>query len=227
MKKTDDNGIITQTEAARRAGISKQRLRQYMIDKKPKFIYQDPVTELKKINTKHKSWIEFEKKNLLNPKRIPVKKASSSGKSVSKKAFEKRLVEKLLETVGDDEQFNEVKDLAIRAERALREQEISKAEIAKQKAMQEEIKTLELKKHTAPIELLDFFFSFAENMIQRIYRRPGEIEADLETLFMGGEKKKATQKLIREFEAIVKDVQTELIAKLKAEGFKLDDKRKK
>lgn len=116
--------------------------------------------------------------------------------------------------------FQKNMELALKAEIAVREQEISKAEISKQKAIQEELRTLEMKKNTAPIELVEFFFSFAENMIQRIYRRPHEINADLESLYMAGKKDMAVNKIIREMEAIVKDVQAELIDKMKQEGFK-------
>ena len=94
------------------------------------------------------------------------------------------------------------------------------SEIQEQKAIQEKIKTMQIKKDLAPVNLVEHFFSFAENLIQRIYRRPHEISPQLEALYIGKEDKKAVQLIIRELESIVKDVQKELLVAIDEEGYK-------
>ena len=100
---------------------------------------------------------------------------------------------------------------------------IAASKIKQEKAKQEEIKTAELKKELAPMYLLKHFFSFSEKMIQRIYRKPHDIEPQLSALFLAKEPKRATQLIVREMESIIIDVQRELIAEVEAEGFKVDE----
>ena len=71
--------------------------------------------------------------------------------------------------------------------------------------------------------LLKHFFSFSEKMIQRIYRKPHDIEPQLSALFLAKEPKRATQLIVREMESIIIDVQRELTAEVEAEGFKVDE----
>jgi len=97
------------------------------------------------------------------------------------------------------------------------------AEIKKQKAEQEKLKTLEQKKDLANIDLLIHFFSFAENIIQRWYRRPHELSPQLSALYLAGEEKKAEQLLLKELEGIVKETQKELIKTLEEEGLKISE----
>lgn len=103
------------------------------------------------------------------------------------------------------------------------EKVIHEAAIKKEQAKQQEIITLEKKKDLAPIDLVKYFFSFSEKIIQRIYRKPHDIEPQLAALFLAGENKKATQLIVRELESIVMDVSKELISSVKDEGFKIDD----
>lgn len=225
MKKKNDSDIITQSAAARRAGVSKQYISSYIKSNNPAFVVTDQMSGRIKIDASHRSWKQFEKEKLSNPDRKPVK--NNNKKAVSENALVKNIIKLIEDDNNKNKDMQELLDLAKKAEKALREQEIYKAEIAKQKSIQEKVKTLQMKKEVAPIELVAFFFSFSENLIQRLYRRPAEIEADLEALFMAGEKKKATEKQIRELEAIVKDVQQELLTKMKAEGYKLEKEFKK
>jgi len=236
--------IRTQAQAAKRARMSNQALYKYIKDKNPEFVIRtDGKPPAVDIN--HPTWSEFIKSREKRTDIQPVKKYKDN--SVSPKALVKKLKKNALvnETptadpkekqpspvkmqippeMQENSDFKKSMELALKAEIAVREQEISKAEISKQKAMQEELKTLEMKRETAPIELVEFFFSFAENMIQRIYRRPHEINADLESLYMAGKKEMAVNKLIREMEAIVKDCQGELIERMKQEGFKRRGKK--
>ena len=65
------------------------------------------------------------------------------------------------------------------------------------------------------------YFSFEENLIQRIYRRPHEISPQLKALFIADEDMKAEQLMIRELEGIVKDSHKELLKAIKEEGFRV------
>jgi hypothetical protein len=67
------------------------------------------------------------------------------------------------------------------------------------------------------------WWSFAENLIQRIYRRPVEISPEIEALYLAHEPKRAEQKMIRELEAIVRDVTEELKENVKKEGYKMPE----
>jgi len=111
-------------------------------------------------------------------------------------------------------------DLLVKSEIAELEKKIHDAEIKKERAKQEQIRTLELKKDLAPVALIKHFFSFSENLIQRLYRRPHEISPQLSALYLAGEDKKAVQLITREMESIVKDVQKQLIQDMENEGYK-------
>jgi hypothetical protein len=215
--------IIRKNEAAKRAGISRQLLRKKIITLNPDFVVK--VGKEERIDTTKESWLAFAKEcqtlkaegKIKAPKRSAHEKKPIGATSIKKAV--KKITGKNIE-MPENPDIQKALELAMKAEIAMREQEISKAKIAEQKAIQEELKTLQLKKELAPLHLVEFFFSFSENLIQRIYRRPIEIEADLESLYMAGKKKLATQKLIRELESIIKDVQKELIDSMKKEGYK-------
>jgi len=246
-----EQNIVTQAYAAKMSRMSSQGMYKYIKDKNPAFVVRQEGKP-PMIDMGHPEWsqlIEARKKRTDIQPVKKYKKQSLSPKALVKKLKQAAPVKEtpIQETqtadpdpetkqpapvktqippeMQENPDFQKSMELALKAEIAVREQEISKAEIAKQKAMQEELKTLEMKRETAPIELVEFFFSFAENMIQRIYRRPHEINADLESLYMAGKKEMAVNKLIREMEAIVKDCQSELIEHMKQEGFKRRGKK--
>ena len=123
-----------------------------------------------------------------------------------------------------DENDEEYKGTLKKFKLASLKKEIFSAEIKEQQADQERLKTLEKKKEVAPIDLILHFFSFSENLIQRLYRRPHEISPQLESLYIGKEPKKAVQLIIRELESIVKDCQQELRQSIKEEGYKVNVK---
>ena len=103
---------------------------------------------------------------------------------------------------------------------------LASSKIKQEKAKQEEIKTLALKKDLAPFYLMKHFFSFSEKILQKIYQKPHDIEPQIESLFLAREPKKATQLIIRELESIIVDVQKELIEEMKAEGYKIKKGKK-
>jgi len=115
----------------------------------------------------------------------------------------------------------EVDDLIRRANLAELHNQIFSSKIKEEKAKQEEIKTLELKRDLAPVDLVRHFFSFAESLIQRIYRKPNEIEPQLAALFLAKENKKATLLMVRELESLIVDAQKDLIKAIKDEGFRV------
>lgn len=112
-------------------------------------------------------------------------------------------------------------DLIRRANLAELHNQIFSSKIKEEKAKQEEIKTLELKRDLAPVDLVRHFFSFAESLIQRIYRKPNEIEPQLAALFLAKENKKATLLMVRELESLIVDAQKDLIKAIKDEGFRV------
>jgi hypothetical protein len=250
----DENGkklppIISQVQAATLLNMSRQNFNSMITSKIYKFVVE--IDGIKRINIASEQWHKFYNA-YYDPDRIGAKNNKDNGTESKTKISNDTIEKKILASVKsamskskgcnigtkkksmpsiDMEKLKEENpdvaraiELTAKAEIAKRETIISHAAITKEKAIQEEIKTLELKRELAPVSLIEFFFSFAENMIQRIYRRPVEIEADLESLFIGGKKSIATQKLIRELEAIVIDVQKELIEQIKKEGFRVGGK---
>ncbi len=138
-----------------------------------------------------------------------------------KKKREDRQAEKKVEvkesyrpgaTQGEDE----LQRLAYIAEM---QDKIFAAKIKEEKAKQEEIKTAELKKELAPIYLLKHFYSFAEKIIQRGYRRFEELSPELEALYLAGKSKEAVKLLLREQESINHMCVSELQKAIKEEGY--------
>lgn len=110
-------------------------------------------------------------------------------------------------------------DLAKKAYIAEMQDKIFAAKIKEEKAKQEEIKTAELKKELAPIYLLKHFYSFAEKIIQRGYRRFEELSPELEALYLAGKSKEAVKLLLREQEGINHMCVSELQKAIKEEGY--------
>lgn len=221
-KKHKNAKIMSQSDAAKLCNMSRQSFMYYIKKYADQF---DPwlliVDGIKQVDANHKGFKKFQRemkggdrdKAFANYKRRATSKRAVTGR------IEKN-VDKIADGKTDKDTFDEALKIALEVETAKNQQEINKARISNEKAKQLEIKTLELQKDLAPISLLEFFFSFAENMIQELYRRPAEIEADLEALFLAGEKKQATKKTVRELEAIVKRSVNEMVESLKNEGYK-------
>ena len=200
--------MITQAEAARRLGVK----RPYITKLKkqvpiPPYFLDDGIDE------NHPEFILLEEKMSNDISQKMNNEQVSIGK---KKSFE-----------DDDENDYDgyvSEDLKQRAMVARLNEAIFKAEIKEQISFQEKVKTAELKKELAPTSLIKHFFSFSENLIQRLYRRPHEIAPQLEALFIANEQKKAVDMMRRELEAIVKQCQKELIAEIESEGYKAKEK---
>lgn len=180
------------------------------------------------IEDSHPDWI-----NKLN-----APKNTNKNKSISRGAIKKEIMKKAIAPKPDDiesehkkpvqmysapEPTPEIQELTRQAAIAEMEDVIFAAEIKKQKAEQEKLKTLEQKKDLANIDLMIHFFSFIENIIQRWYRRPHELSPQLSALYLAGEEKKAEQLLLKELEGIVKDTQKDLIKALEEEGLKISE----
>jgi hypothetical protein len=232
--------LIKQSEAARILGVSRQYIGKLAKEKKPPgFIVYPEEGKPFLVNTEHPDW---QRKITSLKKHTPEdKKKSNKGKSKSKAVkqileaiasggeldsgqagglqADLQETEKKYNSANIPTEFQELADLNLEAEIAERKKAISNAKIFEQKAMQEEIKTAQIKKELAPIDLVKHFFSFSENMIQRIYRRPHEISPQIEALYMGKEPRKAVQLIIREIESIIKDTQKELIKAIEDEEF--------
>jgi len=74
---------------------------------------------------------------------------------------------------------------------------------------------------------MKYFFSFAEDMIQRLYRRPHEISPQLAALYIAHEDKKAEQLLVREIEGIIVETKEMLLQNMEEEGFRYRKKLEK
>ena len=114
-------------------------------------------------------------------------------------------------------------ELNRRAAIASLESEIYNAKIKEEKSKQEEIRTLEIKKELAPMYLVKYFFSFAENMLQRSYRRFQEISPELEALYLGGKREDAVKFLVREQESITREAVDKLKKSIKEEGYDMEN----
>jgi len=117
----------------------------------------------------------------------------------------------------------EIMELNRRAAIASLESEIYNAKIKEEKSKQEEIRTLEIKKELAPMYLVKYFFSFAENMLQRSYRRFQEISPELEALYLGGKREDAVKFLVREQESITREAVDKLKKSIKEEGYDMEN----
>jgi len=191
--------IISQTEAARALGVNKSYLTELKNRKtKPLYFVKNAAGNWR-IDTDTDAW------------RMALQKKNRKAKEDKEEEIKNILPENLL----------------VQAEIADMQKRIHDAEFKAEKAKQEKIKTLELKKDLAPVLLVKHFFSFSENLIQRLYRRPHEISPQLSALYLASEDKKAVQLITREIEGIIKDVQKQLIADMENEGFKTDDYKKK
>ena len=215
--------IISKAEGARLLGISKQSVQQWRDES---FFVE--INGKVKIDSAHPDWI-----NKLNSPRQGHKNNKIS-KGVKKHEDFKKIKKQIQpETENMDhvppkktyeipEPTEEMNDLIKQAAIAEMQDTIYAAEIKKQKAEQEKLKTLEQKKDLANIDLLIHFFSFTENIIQRWYRRPHELSPKLSSLYLAGEEKQAEQLLLKELEGIVKESQNELIKALEEEGLKIE-----
>ena len=225
--------VISQAEAAVRCNMSRQNFFARLKHAKEPFDWVTTIDGKTYILSEKKSFLKFSaiEKKATHREKTLVKYKEKGGKSKSASAVMNRIQKSAQAAIiarGNNETGNPADDAVYYAalvEKAKNEQEISKAAIAKEKAIQAQVQTLEKLRHVAPIEVMRFYFSFAENMIMALYRRPHEIEAELEALFLSGQKKQATEKLIREMEGIVKNSVAELTAAMEKESYKLKEKK--
>lgn len=217
--------LITQSEAGRLLGVSREAVRK--MKHEPFF---DLSGKKDMIDTNHPAWIN----KLASPKKTRKNKSISKGvkrrdemnKSIKDLSYDNIDYEKPKDKKIDQDEIEtptEWGELAREAKVAEWNDIIYSAEIKKQKAEQEKLKTLEQKKDLANIDLLIHFFSFAENIIQRWYRRPHELSPQLSAFYLAGEEKKAEQLLLKELEGIIKETQKELIKSLEEEGLKISE----
>lgn len=213
--------LVTQTEAARILGVTKKAIfdDKNKVPRPPYYVEKDGRIW---IDIEHPSWPDRVKKaqdkklqtgngkrsRTMSRKHAMKKESGADGKKKKKGLF-----------INEEEE----KELYRQSLIAEMQDKIFIARIREEKAKQEEIKTAEIKKELAPIGLIKHFFSFSENMIQRLYQRPHEISPQLQALFMAGEGKKAVDLMRRELEGIIKNTQKELIDAIKEEGYSLEN----
>src|SRR4030066_2155714 len=214
--------LITQSEAARIIGVSRQFMDELRHKKpRPSYFVKDE-RGIWQINDESPQWIATVEKYARKQEQKE-KKQKGTGKIKDRATVDgntreaaRKAARVAMEKAGEEEISPELMRKSARAEIELK---IYKNEIAKQQSIQEEVKTKEMKKEVAPVALMRHWWSYRLNFIQRILRRPGEIEAELEALFIAGEKKLATQKIVRELEAIIAECEKELIADMTKEGY--------
>lgn len=214
--------LISKAEAARRCGVSRQYMHTYIKKYKENLEWVFEIGGNQFIDARKMKWKKFAKE--MRSKDLTVRtNVRHPERGMTQRAIDQRISREMtkLSTISgaDSGNLDDIATAALSVERAKNEQEISKAKIAKEKAAQLEIKTLEMTRKLGSIELIKYYFSFAENMFQNLYGRPHEIEAELESLFLAGNKKLATEKIIREMQAIVKNNVAELEEAMKKEGY--------
>jgi SHS2 domain-containing protein len=226
--------LITKSEAARRLGVTKQALQQWE-NRDPRPGYFVDTNNKVMVDTSSEDWIQRIKQsetkgikqNLINEKVSQAKKFKAD---LKKSVFDSEVDEE-----GDGESTvkgakipdipasassPEMEELQRRAAIAAMEDIIFAAGIKREKEMQERLKTAEIKKDLANVDLLIHFFSFIETIIQRWYRRPHEIGPKLKAFYLGNQDREAEQLMLRELESIVKDTQKDLLKALEEEGIK-------
>ena len=114
----------------------------------------------------------------------------------------------------------EIQKLSERAAIADLKNIISKAKISEEKSKQEEIKTAEIKKDLAPIDLMKYYFSTLEGLAKDCYRRVHETSPKWSALILGKEEKKAVRLLQDELESIFKASVVKLSEEIGKDGFK-------
>ena len=227
--------LITKSEAARRLGVTKQALQQWE-NRDPRPGYFVDTDNKVMVDTSSEDWIQRIKQsetkgikqNLINEKVSQAKKFKAD---LKKSVFDNGDEEEDIEVTGRQKRSSvpdipeavrnpELDELQRRAAIAAMEDIIFAAGIKREKEMQEKLKTLEIKKDLANVDLMIHFFSFIENIIQRWYRRPHEIGPKLKAFYLGNQDREAEQLMLRELESIVKDTQKDLLKALEEEGIK-------
>ena len=227
--------LITKSEAARRLGVTKQALQQWE-NRDPRPGYFVDTDNKVMVDTSSEDWIQRIKQsetkgikqNIINEKVSQAKKFKADlKKSVFDNVDDVEEIEESprqkrssVPDIPENVRNPELEELQRRAAIAAMEDIIFAAGIKREKEMQEKLKTLEIKKDLANVDLMIHFFSFIENIIQRWYRRPHEIGPKLKAFYLGGQDREAEQLMLRELESIVKDTQKDLIMALKEEGLK-------
>lgn len=224
--------LITKAEAARRLNISRQAVEK-LEKKEPQPAYFVNTSGKVFIDASHEDWLQRVKQSetkgikqhITNEKvshakqiRADIKKSVFSNSDNDEDDIKqgRGKVPEIPESVKSPE----LEELQRQAAIAAMEDIIFGAGIKREKEMQEKLKTAEIKKDLANIDLLIHFFSFIENIIQRWYRRPHEIGPKLKELYLGGKDSEAEQLIMRELESIVKETQKELLNALNEEGIK-------
>jgi hypothetical protein len=214
--------LITQSEAARILGVSRQYIDEQR-HKKPRFSYfVKDERGIWQINDESPQWIATVEKYARKQEQKE-KKQKGTGK-IKDVIVDSNAREAARKAVREILSKEKELDIYAKSNLAIAEKKIYQNEIAKQQALQEEIRTLELKKVVADMGLFKYWWSFTQSLIERIYRRPYEIEPELAALYMAGENKQATQKLIRELEVIIKDVTHELYIDINNEGYNMPER---
>jgi len=225
--------LITKAEASRILGISEVAIHHWQKkNPRPDFFVEDENGNLR-IDTDKESW-----KAKLNGER-KTRHAKKTSDGMMRKRELKKIISSAVNGVEDDGEIEtekrerknipipegdpEIMELNRRAAIASLESEIYNAKIKEEKSKQEEIRTLEIKKELAPMYLVKYFFSFAENMLQRSYRRFQEISPELEALYLGGKREDAVKFLVREQESITREAVDKLKKSIKEEGYDMEN----
>ena len=211
--------IISKAEAARRIQVTYQTI-QHWYEEKPRPEFFIDVSGKTMIDDSHPDYIAREEKASVNFERR-LKKNQQLSNTWKKKKKEKQNIsdEENQESVDIEDNEYPSDDLSARSHQADLERIIFTTKIQEEKSKQEEIKTLELMKRLAPIEIVKHLFSFGENIIQRMYSRPYEISPQLSAFYKAGEDEKAVNMIRKEIESIIKEAHQELLQELEDDGF--------
>lgn len=233
--------LITKAEAARRLNITRQAIEK-LENRIPRPAYFVDTDNKTMIDSAHEDWIQrVRKKDTKGIRQSGLNEKVSAAKKL-KADLKKSVFDSEVDNDAEEEvavkgakipdipasaSSPELEELQRRAAIAAMEDIIFAAGIKREKEMQEKLKTLEIKKDLANVDLMIHFFSFIENIIQRWYRRPHEIGPKLKAFYLGNQDREAEQLMLRELESIVKDTQKDLLKALEEEGIKFKGMIKK
>jgi hypothetical protein len=205
--------LITQSEAARIIGVSRQDIN-ILLHKKP----MPPFFVLNEdgkygVYTKNAEW-----KSLVMEHKVENKSAQNKQYTTIKNKL-KKIKKKKVDTQNEKQkkESGDIDELTLQTAIAQKKKMIHQARLMDERANQAEMKTLVMRKELAPIDMVKHYFSFGENLIRRIYGRVYEISPDIKSLYYANQDDIAVEKMRRELQSIITNSYNEMLADMEKE----------
>jgi len=209
--------LITQSEGARKLKVSRQAI-SLMIQKKPRpsFFVLDSYGRYA-IETNNAEWKSFVMQHKAENKSAQNKQYTTIKNKLKKvkKAKQEAPAEK--QTNKHDGKEIDVDELTLQTAIAQKKKMIHQARLMDERANQAEIKTLEMRKEVAPVNMIKHYYTFGNSLIRRIYGRVYEISGDVKALYLANEDRLAVEKTRRELQEIIIESYQEMLADIEKE----------